>query len=49
MSDAPLDDLLTHAFAIDEGERLVIPEPFVKQMLRIGRDDSGRRDRDRRQ
>ena len=33
MSDAPLDDLLTHAFPIDEGERFVIPEPFVKQML----------------
>ena len=33
MSDALLDELLTHAFAIDEGERLVIPEPFVKQVL----------------
>ncbi|MEO8695022.1 MAG: acetate--CoA ligase family protein [Acidimicrobiales bacterium] len=34
MAEGLLDDLLAHAFAIDEGERLVIPEPFVKQMLR---------------
>jgi acyl-CoA synthetase (NDP forming) len=34
MTDGLPDDLLAHAFAIDEGERLVIPEPFVKQLLR---------------
>ena len=34
MAEGLLDDLLLHAFAIDEGERLVVPEPFVKRMLR---------------
>ena len=38
MSDAPLDDLLTHAFPIDEGERFVIPEVddgLVESLLRL--------------
>ena len=34
MAEGLPDDILFHAFPIDEGERLVVPEPFVKQMLR---------------
>ena len=34
MADGLLDEILVHAFSIDEGDRLVIPEPFVKQVLR---------------
>src|SRR5688500_14165611 len=33
MPQGLLDDYLPHAFAID-GERLVLPEPYVKQLLR---------------
>ena len=28
-----LDDLLQHAFPLDDGERLVVPEPSVKQLI----------------
>src|SRR3954452_3409333 len=34
MADGLLDEILDHAFSIDEGDGLVIPEPFVKQVLR---------------
>jgi acyl-CoA synthetase (NDP forming) len=33
MSDTLIDDLLVHAFPLDD-DRLVVPEPFVKQALR---------------
>ena len=34
MAQGLLDDYLPHAFSIDGGERLVLPEPYVKQLLR---------------
>ncbi|HUP73273.1 MAG TPA: acetate--CoA ligase family protein [Acidimicrobiales bacterium] len=33
MPEGPLDEFLPHAFAIDDGDRFVIPEPYVKQLL----------------